>query len=87
MAATFFRSTFYYAFIAVSHIEWDWLFVFTDVENRLYDDYFFGESHKEEVLTIDEAVEKAEAAFSGYSTTKVIMLEEPYNTFNFIKWH
>ncbi|WHP43316.1 PepSY domain-containing protein [Lysinibacillus boronitolerans] len=53
---------------------------FTDVENRLYDDYFFGESHKEEVLTIDEAVEKAEAAFAGYSTTKVIMLEEPYNT-------
>lgn len=31
---------------------------FTDVENRLYDDYFFGDSHKEEVLTIDEAVEK-----------------------------
>ena len=25
-------------------------------------------------------MEKAEAAFSGYSTTKVIMLEEPYNT-------
>ncbi len=53
---------------------------FTDVENQLYDDYFFGKSHKEEVLTIDEAVEKAEAAFAGYSTTKVIMLEEPYNT-------
>lgn len=53
---------------------------FTDVENQLYDDYFFGKSNKEEVLTIDEAVEKAEAAFAGYSTNKVIVLEEPYNT-------
>lgn len=53
---------------------------FTDVENQFYDDYFFGNSHKEEVLTIDAAVEKAEAAFAGYSTTKVIMLDEPYNT-------
>ena len=58
-----FSQHFYYAFIAVSHIKWDWLFVFTDVENRLYDDYFFGESHKEEVLTIDEAVEKRRRHF------------------------
>ncbi|MEK5231720.1 PepSY domain-containing protein [Lysinibacillus sp. FSL K6-0232] len=53
---------------------------YTDVENQLYDDYFFGQSKGEEALTIDEAVEKAEAAFAGYSTRKVIMLEEPYNT-------
>ena len=30
---------------------------FTDVENRLYDDYFFGDSPYEEVCTIGVAVE------------------------------
>ncbi|MGE7839908.1 PepSY-associated TM helix domain-containing protein [Lysinibacillus sp. NPDC093712] len=53
---------------------------YTDVENHLYDDYFFGSSKKTETLTIDEGVQQAEAAFSSYTTTKIIELEEPYNT-------
>ncbi|MFJ5763797.1 PepSY-associated TM helix domain-containing protein [Lysinibacillus sp. NPDC093210] len=53
---------------------------YTDVENQLYDDYFFGSSKKTEALTIDEGVQQAEAAFSSYTTTKIIELEEPYNT-------
>lgn len=38
---------------------------FTDVENQLYDDYFFGKSDKEEVLTIDEAVKKRKRHLQG----------------------
>ncbi|MFJ7661817.1 PepSY-associated TM helix domain-containing protein [Lysinibacillus sp. NPDC097162] len=53
---------------------------YTNVENHLYEDYFFGESGKTEALTIDEGVQQAEAAFAGYTTTKIIELEEPYNT-------
>lgn len=53
---------------------------YTDVEDRLYDDYFFGNSNKTEALTIDEGVQQAEAAFAGYTTTKIIELDEPYNT-------
>ncbi|WP_258041037.1 PepSY-associated TM helix domain-containing protein, partial [Lysinibacillus sphaericus] len=53
---------------------------YTDVEDRLYEDYFFGNSNKTEALTIDEGVQQAEAAFAGYTTTKIIELDEPYNT-------
>lgn len=53
---------------------------YTDVEDHLYEDYFFGNSNKTEVLTIDEGVQQAEAAFAGYTTTKIIELDEPYNT-------
>lgn len=53
---------------------------YTDVENQLYDDYFFGDSKKTEVLSIDEGIKEAEAAFAGFKTDKIIVLEEPYNT-------
>ncbi len=53
---------------------------YTDVEDQLYDDYFFCDSKKTEVVSIDEAVKEAEAAFAGYTTDKIIVLEEPYNT-------
>ncbi|MGE7915021.1 PepSY-associated TM helix domain-containing protein [Lysinibacillus xylanilyticus] len=53
---------------------------YTDVEDHLYDDYFFGDSGKTEVLSIDEAVKLAEESYAGFKTTKIIELEEPYNT-------
>ncbi|MGE7929655.1 PepSY-associated TM helix domain-containing protein [Lysinibacillus xylanilyticus] len=53
---------------------------YTDVENRLYDKYFFGESGKTEVQSIDDAVKLAEESYAGYKTNKIIELEEPYNT-------
>ena len=53
---------------------------YTDVEDHLYDDYFFGDSGKTEVLSIDEAVKLAEESYAGYKTNKIIVLEEPYNT-------
>lgn len=53
---------------------------YTNVENHLYADSFFGNSKYTTHLTIDEGIEKAEAKFHGYSVNKVIMLEEPYNT-------
>lgn len=53
---------------------------YTNVENQLYDKYFFGESGKTEVQTIDDAVKLAEESYAGYKTNKIIELEEPYNT-------
>lgn len=53
---------------------------YTDVENQLYDKYFFGESGKTEVQSIDDAVKLAEESYAGYKTNKIIELEEPYNT-------
>ncbi|GLC88805.1 PepSY-associated TM helix domain-containing protein [Lysinibacillus piscis] len=53
---------------------------YTDVENQLYDNYFFGDSGKTENLSIDDAVKQAEQAYAGYHTMKIIELEEPYNT-------
>jgi len=53
---------------------------YTNVENQLYDKYFFGESGKTEVQSIDDAVKLAEESYAGYKTNKIIELEEPYNT-------
>ncbi|MDM5247706.1 MULTISPECIES: PepSY domain-containing protein [unclassified Lysinibacillus] len=53
---------------------------YTDVEDHLYDNYFFGDSGKTEELSIDEAVKLAEESYAGYKTNKIIELEEPYNT-------
>ncbi|MFJ8260144.1 PepSY-associated TM helix domain-containing protein [Peribacillus asahii] len=53
---------------------------YTDVENKAYDDLFFGESEKTEQLTIDEGIEKAVEQYKGYSVSKVILLDDPYNT-------
>lgn len=53
---------------------------YTNVENQLYDKYFFGDSGKTEVQSIDDAVKLAEESYAGYKTNKIIELEEPYNT-------
>ncbi|CAH0307646.1 hypothetical protein SRABI96_04849 [Peribacillus sp. Bi96] len=53
---------------------------YTDVENKAYDDLFFGQSEKTEQLTIDEGIEKAIEQYKGYSVSKVILLDDPYNT-------
>jgi len=53
---------------------------YTDVEDHLYDNYFFGDSGKTEEQSIDEAVKLAEESYAGYKTNKIIELEEPYNT-------
>lgn len=53
---------------------------YTDVENRAYDDLFFGKSEKTEPLTIDEGIQKAVEQYNGYAVFKVIVLEDSYNT-------
>ncbi|MGG0939957.1 PepSY domain-containing protein [Brevibacillus centrosporus] len=53
---------------------------YTDAENRAYDDLFFGKSNHTEALTIDKGIEKAVEQFRDYSVSKVIVLDEPYNT-------
>ncbi|QNK89124.1 PepSY domain-containing protein [Sporosarcina sp. resist] len=53
---------------------------YTDVENKVYGDLFFGESVKTEQLTIDEGIEKAVEQYKGYFVSKVIVLDDPYNT-------
>ncbi len=53
---------------------------YTDIENKAYDDLFFGHSDKIEQLTIDEGIEKAIEQFEGYSVSKIIVLDDPYNT-------
>ncbi|UOQ44249.1 PepSY domain-containing protein [Halobacillus salinarum] len=52
---------------------------YTNVENAVYDHYFFDNSTKEEQLTIDEGISSAEDRFPNYSLSKVIVLEDPYN--------
>jgi uncharacterized iron-regulated membrane protein len=53
---------------------------YTNVENKAYDHLFFGKSEKTEQLTIDEGIQKAVGKYEGYSLSKVIVLEDPYNT-------
>lgn len=53
---------------------------YTDVENQAYDDLFFGKSNETEQLTIDEGIEKALEQYREYSVSKVIVLDDPYNT-------
>lgn len=53
---------------------------YTDVENQLYDDLFFGDSNKSESVSIDEAIGNAENQYEGYSVAKVSVLNGDYNT-------
>ncbi|MEK4760036.1 PepSY domain-containing protein [Viridibacillus sp. FSL E2-0187] len=53
---------------------------YTNVENNVYDDYFFGDSTYSEQLTIDEGIAKAKEQNEGYSVSKIIVLDDPYNT-------
>lgn len=53
---------------------------YTDVENKVYHDVFFGKSEKTERLTIDEGIQKAVKQNLGYSVSKVIILDDPHNT-------
>ncbi|WP_071458861.1 PepSY-associated TM helix domain-containing protein [Bacillus massilinigeriensis] len=52
---------------------------YNDVEDNLYDDVFFGKSKVEEKLSIDEGIAKAVEENKGYSLSKVIVLDDPYN--------
>ncbi|MBK3497292.1 PepSY domain-containing protein [Viridibacillus sp. YIM B01967] len=53
---------------------------YTNVENKAYDEYFFGNSTSTDELTIDEGISNAKEQNKGYSVSKVIVLEDPYNT-------
>lgn len=53
---------------------------YPNVENKAYNDDFFGKSPQTEKLTIDEGIEKAKDQFKGYSVSKIIVLKDPYNT-------
>ncbi|EPD50989.1 hypothetical protein HMPREF1210_02180 [Paenisporosarcina sp. HGH0030] len=53
---------------------------YTNVENQLYDDFFFGTSEKTEELTIDQGISNAENLHKGFSVSKVIVLDGSYNT-------
>lgn len=53
---------------------------YTDVENQMYADLFFGDSNKSESISINEAVENAENQYDGYHVKKVIVLKDGYNT-------
>ncbi|MGG4498143.1 PepSY-associated TM helix domain-containing protein [Brevibacillus reuszeri] len=53
---------------------------YTDVENRAYADLFFGKSNKSEKLTLDEGMKQASNQFEGFAVSKIIVLDEPYNT-------
>ena len=53
---------------------------YTNVENQVYDNLFFGVSDNSDDLTIDEAIENAENQYNGYNVSKVIVLDDDYNT-------
>ncbi|MCC2251366.1 PepSY domain-containing protein [Virgibacillus sp. AGTR] len=53
---------------------------YTNVENVVYKDFFFGEGSSNEQLSIDQGIEKAKEQYKGYDVTKIIVLDDPYNT-------
>ncbi|WP_040287155.1 PepSY-associated TM helix domain-containing protein [Sporosarcina koreensis] len=53
---------------------------YTNVENIAYKDLFFGNSEETYQLTIDEGISLVQHENPGYDITKVMMMEEPYNT-------
>lgn len=53
---------------------------FTDVENKIYDHQFFGESEIKEKQSLNEAVKEIESTYKGYNIDKISVMEEPYNT-------
>ena len=53
---------------------------YTNVENNMYKNEFFNKSSQTDQLTIDQGIEKAKETFKDYFVSKVIVLEEPYNT-------
>jgi len=53
---------------------------FTDVEKNVYKDLFFGQSQQTTLLTIDEGIELAKETYTEYTVSKVIVLDDPYNT-------
>ncbi|GGP08730.1 sulfite reductase subunit alpha [Oceanobacillus neutriphilus] len=52
---------------------------YTNAENALYDDLFFGDSGKEETFTLEEGIFEVNNTYEDYTVSKVIMLDEPYN--------
>lgn len=52
---------------------------YTNVENQLYSAYFFEEGTHTEHQSIDDGIKDAQQQFDGYTVSKVILLEEPYN--------
>jgi uncharacterized iron-regulated membrane protein len=53
---------------------------YPNVENSAYHHVFFGKSGETKQLTIDEGIESAEEKYKDYSISKVIVLDDPYNT-------
>ncbi|WP_308436497.1 PepSY-associated TM helix domain-containing protein [Virgibacillus salexigens] len=53
---------------------------YTDIENIIYDDLFFGESNNTDELTIDEGIANVKEQYKGYDVSKIIVLDDPYNT-------
>ncbi|WP_152393040.1 PepSY-associated TM helix domain-containing protein [Paenibacillus guangzhouensis] len=53
---------------------------YTNVENTVYKNEFFNHSSQTAPLTIDQGIDNVTEAYPGYSVSKVIVLEEPYNT-------
>lgn len=52
---------------------------FTDVENKIYQQEFFGKSEETEQQTLKQAVKEIEETYKGYSINKISIMEEPYN--------
>lgn|GEM_PF-277232 len=53
---------------------------YTDVENVIYEDLFFGNSPETYQLTIDEGISLVKHENKGFEVSKIMMMDEPYNT-------
>lgn len=53
---------------------------YTNVENSAYHQLFFGNSSTVGHSSIDESIVQASQQYSGYTVSKIIVLDEPYNT-------
>lgn len=52
---------------------------YTNVENRIYDKAFFGESEVTSRQSLDEAVQQISKSYSGFNIGKISIMSEPYN--------
>ncbi|WP_079913160.1 PepSY domain-containing protein [Paenibacillus sp. 32352] len=53
---------------------------YPNVENLLYKNEFFNKSSQTEQITLDQGIEKAKQTYQDFSVSKVIVLDDPYNT-------
>ncbi|WP_239734590.1 PepSY domain-containing protein [Mammaliicoccus sp. G-M28] len=52
---------------------------YTNVENNIYQDEFFSDSHTKGHQSLDDAIQEIRDVYKGYEIQKISIMDEPYN--------